>query len=142
MKKLITINVLALSLVVCVQAQQRKNQQAPSGSASGSRPGARMGSVQGASRPADVGISGSVVRKGRDRFGNGNLVVNSLALGDQTYVVNGETKIMKNGYASNWEYIAPGDIVGGILKETGPFLKTLTLTSKPTAVAAAKAPIK
>jgi hypothetical protein len=97
-----------------------------------------MGHVQGAQRPADVGILGTIVRRYRDRFGNDLVVINSLALGDQTYNVTRETKIMKNGYASNWEYIAPGDNAGGILKETGPFLKTLTLTSKPAAVVPVK----
>ena len=100
-----------------------------------------MGSVQGAQRPADVGILGTIVRKGRDRFGVPNVVVHSLGLGDQTYIVTGETKIMKNGYASNWEYIVPGDSAGGILHETGPNLKTLTLTSQPTVVAAARVPV-
>ncbi len=134
MKNLILVS--ALSLTVCVQAQQR------SGTSSGApRQGARMGGVQGAQRPADVGILGTVARKGRDRFGIENVVVNSLGLGDQTYIVTGETKIMKNGYTSNWEYIVPGDYAGGILKETGPYLKTLTLTSKPAVVAARKTPV-
>jgi hypothetical protein len=132
MKNVIILAIL--SLAICAQAQPRS----AGTSTGGQRQGARMGGVQGAQRPADVGILGTIVRKNRDRFGNEFVVVNSLGLGDQTYNVTRETKIMKNGYASNWEYIAPGDNAGGILKETGPFLKTLTLTSKPATVVPVK----